>query len=171
MSGVSLLDSRFSGFDRVQVIVFSHGLSWPPHQPITNTTNDDMPESNAAAKRRQQKANRAAGIGDESGRIVRVKDPPKLSKCTVCQLELKITKTNTELIAHASSKHGSTLDACFPGAADIAKELLAASTGKKGGGTASNSGPTKKEQRKKATDNMDDLLSAGLSTGKKKGKK
>ena len=54
-----------------------------------------MPESNAAAKRRIQKQNRANGIGDEQGRIVREKAPPKLSQCTVCQLELKITKTNT----------------------------------------------------------------------------
>ena len=33
-----------------------------------------MPESHKAEKKRMQKANREAGIGDESGRIVRVKD-------------------------------------------------------------------------------------------------
>ncbi|CAB9503281.1 expressed unknown protein [Seminavis robusta] len=128
-----------------------------------------MPESNAAAKRRTFKANRAAGLGDESGRLTRVKEPPKMSKCTVCQLELKITKTNTELTAHATSKHGSTLDACFPGASAVAAELAAG--GKKGGGSAG--GPTKKQQKAKNADDLDDLLSAGLSAGagKKRGKK
>ena len=64
-----------------------------------------MPESNAAAKKRQQKKNRELGLGDEQGRLIRTKEPPKIAKCTVCQMELKITKTNTELIAHATSKH------------------------------------------------------------------
>lgn len=49
-------------------------------------------------------------IGDESGRIVRVKEPPKMSVCTICQSELKITKTNTELKAHAEGKHGKTCE-------------------------------------------------------------
>lgn len=132
-----------------------------------------MPESNAAAKRRQFKANRAAGIGDETGRLRREKEAPKMMKCFVCQQEMKITKTNTELKMHAESKHGKTLDECFPGAADIAKELVAAVSGKgaggKGGGSAG--GMSKKQQKAKAANDMDDLLSAGLSTGKKKGKK
>ena len=133
-----------------------------------------MPESNAAAKRRQQKANRAAGIGDEQGRIVRVKDPPKLMNCTVCQQEMKITKTNTELIAHATSKHGSTLEECFPGAADIAAELAAAaaSGGKKSNdGKSSQGGLTKAQRKAKEAAGMEDMLSAGLSGSKKKGKK
>mmetsp|Transcript_70764 Transcript_70764/g.107079 ORF Transcript_70764/g.107079 Transcript_70764/m.107079 type:complete len:131 (+) Transcript_70764:189-581(+) len=130
-----------------------------------------MPESNAAAKRRMQKANRAAGIGDEQGRLVRVKEPPKLSKCTVCQLEMKITKTNTELITHASNKHGSTLEECFPGAGAIAADLAAAVAPKGGSANGSGSGATKKQQKAKTQANMDDLLSAGLSVGKKKGKK
>ena len=60
-----------------------------------------MPESNAAAKKRLQKANREAGLGDEQGRLVRMKDPPKMALCSVCQQEMKITKTNTELRLHA----------------------------------------------------------------------
>jgi hypothetical protein len=128
-----------------------------------------MPESNAAAKRRQQKQNRANGIGDEMGRLVRVKDPPKLSKCTVCQLEMKITKTNTELTAHAVSKHSSTLDACFPGAAVISAELIAATT-KEGGGPAEG-GMTKAQRKSRHEAGLNDLLNAGLAAGKKKGKK
>jgi hypothetical protein len=130
-----------------------------------------MPESNAAAKRRMQKANRAAGLGDDQGRMVRVKDAPKLSKCTVCQLEMKITKTNTELITHASNKHGNILDECFPGAAAVSAELVAAVSAKGGAATATAAGPTKKQSKAKANADMGDLLSAGLSVGKKKGKK
>ena len=133
-----------------------------------------MPESNKAAKRRIQKANRAAGIGDENGRIVREKEPPKLSKCSVCQQEMKITKTNTELTAHASSKHGKTLEDCFPGAKETAAAMVAALGGKGGKGGSSSSGgsgTTKAERKKKEAAGMDDLLSAGLTAGKKKGKK
>ena len=130
-----------------------------------------MPESNAAAKKRIQKQNRANGIGDESGRLVRVKDPPKMSKCTICQIELKITKTNTELTAHASSKHGKTLEECFPGAHETALELIAAL--QKGGGTTSGGGDGTTKAGRKAKDaaGLDDLLNAGLSAGKKKGSK
>ena len=131
-----------------------------------------MPESNKAAKKRIQKANRAAGIGDDTGRILREKEPPKMSKCTICQQELKITKTNTELIAHASSKHGKTIEECFPGAKETAAELAAAVGGGKGGGKSSGgSGMTKAERKKKEAAGMDDMLSAGLNVGKKKGKK
>lgn len=128
-----------------------------------------MPESNKAAKKRIQKANREAGIGDESGRLVRVKDPPKMALCCVCQHELKITKTNTELKVHAESKHGKALDECFPGAAEIAAELVAAATGGKGGSTKGNDGgATKAEKKKKTAAGLDDLLNAGLSAGGKK---
>ena len=132
-----------------------------------------MPESNAAAKKRQQKANREAGIGDAQGRLVREKEPPKTSKCTVCQLEMVITKTNTELTIHATNKHNSTLEECFPGADKVAEEMLAA-LGKKGGAGSSNesAGPTKAQRKAKNAANMDDMLSAGLSATKgKKGKK
>lgn len=129
-----------------------------------------MPESNAAAKKRIQKQNRANGIGDESGRLVRVKDPPKMSKCTVCQIELKITKTNTELTAHATSKHGKTLEECFPGAKETALELIAALQKDKSSGGAGD-GTTKAGRKAKDAAGLDDLLNAGLSAGKKKGSK
>jgi hypothetical protein len=130
-----------------------------------------MPESNAAAKKRQQKANRAMGLGDEQGRLIRQKEPPKMSLCTVCQQEMKMTKTNTELIAHATSKHGKTLDECFPGAKETALEMIAGGKQVKAGpgGSKGAAGDTKAQKKAKADAGMDDLLSAGL--GKKKGKK
>lgn len=77
------------------------------------------------------KANRAAGVGDESGRMpARVKEGPKMMKCTVCASELKATKTNTELTAHADAKHGKGTEDCFPGATKVAEELRAAVSGK-----------------------------------------
>jgi hypothetical protein len=129
-----------------------------------------MPESNAAAKKRQQKANRALGLGDDQGRMVRVKEAPKTTICTVCKNEMTITKSNTELTAHATSKHGSTLDVCFPGAAAIAAELVAAT--KKGGKDVKPAGGlTKKAAKAKNEAGLDDMLNAGLTSGKKKGKK
>lgn len=111
--------------------------------------------------------------GDENGRIVRVKETPKMLLCTVCQLEMKCTKTNTELKLHADSKHGKQLEECFPGATKIAEELLAAvGKGKDadvgGGGKGSSSGPPKADRKKK--DGLDDLLNSGLDAFKKKGK-
>ena len=131
-----------------------------------------MPESHKAERRRIQKANRAAGIGDENGRIpARVKAEAIMLKCAVCQQELKVTKTNTELKRHAESKHGKTVEDCFPGATKMAEELAAATA--KGGGKGGKKGPelTKAQRKKQAADGLDDLLSAGLSGGKKKGKK
>eukprot|EP00977_Amphora_coffeiformis_P007468 scaffold1634_cov137-Amphora_coffeaeformis.AAC.7 len=132
-----------------------------------------MPESNAAAKRRQFKTNRALGIGDETGRIPpRVKDPPKLMNCSVCQYEMKVTKTNTELTAHAESKHGKTLEDCFPGATALAEEMIAAANNKgKGDKGGADGGMTKAERKKKTEAGMDDLLNAGLGAAKKGGKK
>ena len=115
---------------------------------------------------------RAAGLGDESGRLpARVKEATKYSKCTVCFQELAITKTNTELIAHSEAKHGKTLDICFPGAKETAECMRAAL--QKGGKSGSSKGTTvtKAERKKKTADAMDDLLSAGLGGSKKKGGK
>ncbi|CAJ1948561.1 unnamed protein product [Cylindrotheca closterium] len=130
-----------------------------------------MPESNKQAKRRQQKANREAGIGDEQGRMVRQKDPPKLINCTICQLAMKVTKTNTEITQHSESKHGKSIEECFPGATEGAAELVAAAASNKSGGGSTSNGPTKAEKKKKAAAGLDDLLNAGLSTKKKGNKK
>lgn len=94
-----------------------------------------------------------------------------MMNCSVCQQEMKITKTNTELKMHAEGKHGKTIDDCFPGAQDVAADMAAAAEKAKGGSGGAGGGPTKAEKKKKAATQMDDLLSAGLSTGKKKGKK
>jgi hypothetical protein len=133
-----------------------------------------MPESHKAERRRAQKQNKLAGIGDADGRIPsRVKEPPKMIPCSVCQQEMKCTKTNTELKAHAEGKHAKTIEVCIPGAVEIAAEL--AETAKAPvarGGKSGTGGATKAESKKKASANMDDLLSAGLGAGtKKKGKK
>jgi hypothetical protein len=130
-----------------------------------------MPESHKMEKNRMQKANRAAGIGDEMGRIVRVKEAAQMANCAICKFELKITKTNAELKAHSEGKHSKTLDECFPGAAAISLDLQA-KAGKQNSGSqkGSSDGPTKKEKKSKDAAGLDDLLSAGLST-KKKGKK
>ena len=136
-----------------------------------------MPESNKAARARKLKANRAAGIGDESGRVpARVKAEAQMSKCTECAMEFKITKTNTELKQHAENKHGKMLEVCFPGADKISAELANANNkGGKGGKGGDASGTGKASKKKKPTGaDLDDLLSAGLSNAsmsKKKGKK
>jgi len=57
-------------------------------------------------KRKEQKKNVAAGIGDASGRLP--SKPAKevaMIKCTNCNLELRATKTNSEAKAHYESKH------------------------------------------------------------------
>lgn len=60
-----------------------------------------MPGSNKTERNRALKANRAAGIGDEMGRIVRVKDPGVILICTVCKAELKCTKVGFFNICNA----------------------------------------------------------------------
>ncbi|KAL7509052.1 hypothetical protein ACHAXN_006075 [Cyclotella atomus] len=134
-----------------------------------------MPGSNKTERNRILKANRAAGIGDEMGRIVRVKDPGVTLVCTICKAELKCTKSNTEMKNHASSKHGkANYEECFEGAEAHAKAI--AERVSKGGGAAgggggkSADGLTKAERKKKADAGLDDLLGAGLA-GAKSGKK
>jgi hypothetical protein len=125
-----------------------------------------MPESHKAERRRVQKNNMLNGIGDETGRIpVRSKAPPPMGKCSICQFELKITKTNTELTAHALGKHDKTIEECFPGAKEIADELLNASNALKAGKAVQ--GQPKAAKKKQSLAGLDDLLNAGLTSGKK----
>ena len=84
---------------------------------------------------------------------------------------MKITKTNTELTAHATSKHGSTLEECFPGASEVAAELAAAVAKKGDGKGDASQGMTKAQRKAKEAAGLNDLLNAGLSSSKKKGKK
>ncbi|KAL9182648.1 hypothetical protein ACHAXT_013300 [Thalassiosira profunda] len=135
-----------------------------------------MAGSKKTERNRQLRQNRAAGIGDETGRIpVRQKEAGTTICCVVCKAELKCTKTNTEMKTHAMSKHGqANYEESFPGAEAVAPELAAKVA--KGGGSAgggkggTGGGPTKKEKKKQMAAGLDDLLSAGLDGGKKKGK-
>ena len=87
-----------------------------------------MPASGKMLKSRQQAANRAAGIGDEQGRLPsRVKAVEVMVKCTNCGQEIRATKTNTEARQHAESKHPTfTFAMCFPGAFDPTAPVVAA---------------------------------------------
>jgi len=133
-----------------------------------------MPESNKGANARRLKANRAAGLGDESGRLpARVKTEAIMICCVICKSELKCTKTNTEMKLHAEGKHAKLTEECFPGAEANAKaineKLNVKSTG--GGKAGASGGLTKAQMKKKNAAMAGDLLSAGLSTGKKSSKK
>ena len=79
-----------------------------------------MPASGKILKNKKQAANRAAGIGDEKGRLPsKVKPVEVMATCTICRASLRMTKTNTEAKNHAESKHPSNAFAiCFPGQFD-----------------------------------------------------
>jgi len=52
-----------------------------------------MPASHKMLKSREQAANRAAGIGDEQGRLPsRVKAAEVMAKCSFCSTEIRTTK-------------------------------------------------------------------------------
>ena len=130
-----------------------------------------MPEGHKAERARARKQNIAAGIGDENGRIVRVKAAAPVSKCIHCQKELTITKSNTELKVHSENKHKMCIEACFPGAEAIAADLQ-----KVGGkGKESKAQPAKGKKKKESKEDLDALFAVGMSGGpgakKKKGKK
>lgn len=76
-----------------------------------------MPASNKMLKRREHANNKKNGIGDKDGKIpARTKAEETSAKCTICAKELRITKTNIELRAHADGKHPKNSYAeCFPG--------------------------------------------------------
>jgi hypothetical protein len=133
-----------------------------------------MPESNKGANARRLKANRLAGVGDEKGRLPsRVKNEAIMICCVVCKSELKCTKTNTEMKLHAEGKHGKATEECFPGAEAEANAIVERLTSAKTavGGKSGGDGLTKAQRKKKNTAMADDLLLAGLSTGKKSSKK
>mmetsp|Transcript_14276 Transcript_14276/g.21440 ORF Transcript_14276/g.21440 Transcript_14276/m.21440 type:complete len:130 (+) Transcript_14276:53-442(+) len=118
-----------------------------------------MPESHKAERRRAQKQNIAAGIGDENGRITRVKAAAPVKQCVECQHELKITKTNTELKLHSENKHGKTIEHCFPGAEAISAEMQKPVKG-------TDSKPEASKGKKKAPkEDLGALFDAGLSGG------
>lgn len=129
-----------------------------------------MPESNKTSRNRQLKANRDAGIGDETGRLpARIKDAGTMLCCDICKSELKCTKTNTELKKHATGKHGkANYEECFPGAEKIMQDLLEKAGKPAAGGKGGKAGTPKESKaatKKKNAAGMDDMLSAGLSAG------
>ena len=79
-----------------------------------------MPASKKMLRNKEQAANRAAGIGDEQGRLpAQIKHAEVMAKCTVCSAEIRMTKRNVEAKAHFEAKHPtSTYAACFPGQFD-----------------------------------------------------
>ena len=79
-----------------------------------------MPASHKMLKSRQQAANRAAGIGDEQGRLPsKVKAAEVMARCTICSQEIRMTKKNIEAVSHFTSRHPtSTFITCFPGQFD-----------------------------------------------------
>jgi hypothetical protein len=159
---------------------------------ITKSLN--MPASNKMLKRRELAKNVSAGIGDEHGRMshkeVRV---AVMAKCTMCGLEVRTTKTNTELKAHSEAKHSTfTFAECFPGQFDptiapvvVEKEKPKAEVVPVEGATEGAEGPMggvegmgvftgvegkKPEEKKKKAKKVVDLsfLDASVSAPKKK---
>jgi hypothetical protein len=105
-------------------------------------------------KSREQAANRAAGIGDEQGRMPsRVKATEVMARCTICSTELRMTKKNVEAKVHFEARHPtSTFATCFPGQFDptvavAPAEPTAASAGASAsaGAGASSAAPKKKK--------------------------
>lgn len=76
-----------------------------------------MPASHKMLKNKEQKANRALGVGDEQGRMPsRVKVAETMGRCSICSSEIRMTKKNIEARAHYDSRHPtSTFAICFPG--------------------------------------------------------
>lgn len=117
-----------------------------------------MPASGKMLKSRQQAANRAAGIGDEQGRLPsRVKAAAVMANCTQCMTEIKMTKTNTEAKTHWEARHPAcTFATCFPGQFDP----TVAPVPVVGGGGESKTGGTTTKKAAKTNDLsfLDDAL-------------
>jgi hypothetical protein len=134
-------------------------------------------------KNRQQAANRAAGIGDAEGRVVREKAANVMQPCALCQLPLRMTTRNVEAAQHVSSKHSSsTWEQCFPGHPNpnaVAEKAAKAEGPKKDldfiraqaaeAKSIAEGGTPKSEKKKKKKDDLSFLDAAvNNSVGKKK---
>ena len=109
-----------------------------------------MPASKKMLKAAQMKANRAAGLGDADGRMTRVKTSAPKIKCTICSVELLVTKTCTEMKSH-SDKEGKPLEECFPGAEKQSAALVEKAAKGKGGKAGKVKGGLGKKGGPKAT--------------------
>ncbi len=111
-----------------------------------------------------QAANRAAGVGDEQGRLPnRVKAADVLAKCTLCSHEIKETKANNELRQHCDARHPtSTFAICFPTATDPTVPVVVA---------VSSAPVAAVAPKKKAASNDLSFLDSALDSKAFKGKK
>jgi len=76
-----------------------------------------MPASKKTLRNQQQKTNKAAGIGDEKGRIASSQKADKVMvACSICKQEIRMIKKNEQAKQHVDTKHPKeTFDKCFPG--------------------------------------------------------
>jgi len=76
-----------------------------------------MPASKKTLRNQQQQKNKAAGIGDEKGRLPsQQKEANVMAACTVCKQQIRMMKKNAQAAAHVESKHsGKKFEECFPG--------------------------------------------------------
>lgn len=76
-----------------------------------------MPASKKTLRNQQQQKNKAAGIGDEKGRLPsQTKDANVMAACTICKQSIRMIKKNSQAAAHVQSKHsGKNFEECFPG--------------------------------------------------------
>eukprot|EP01041_Mallomonas_annulata_P000626 gene626-1213_t len=125
-----------------------------------------MPASRKMLRNSQLAANRAAGIGDENGRLPsQIKAPEVMAKCTICSAELRMTKRNVEAKAHFEAKHPtSSFAACFPGQLDPTTVSEAKATPAAGTAAA----PVAVAAPKKKKEDLSFLDAALPSAGKKK---
>lgn len=77
-----------------------------------------MAKSKKDIKKAQQKADADAGITTRDPRVAEKLAKANLTaSCTICMMEIKLTKTMVEAKQHAESKHPkSTYEICFPAA-------------------------------------------------------
>ena len=128
-----------------------------------------MPASHKMLKSREQAQNRANGIGDEQGRMPsRVKDPEVKARCTVCSLEIRVTKKNIEANAHWESRHPTiTYAACWPGLFDPSAPAAASATDGAAPAAAPAAAAAAPAPKKKAAQDLS-FLDAALDPKKKK---
>jgi hypothetical protein len=137
-----------------------------------------MPASGKILANKAKKANIAAGIGDEQGRLPsRVKAPEVNFNCTQCQTPIRMTKKNVDAKVHFESKHPtSTFAVCFPGFFDptvctASASVEGAEEGASGGGSKLDIDLIKKQAREAKTvaeGGMTDAQKAAAKSVKKK---
>jgi hypothetical protein len=132
-----------------------------------------MPASNKMLKAREHAKNRAAGIGDENGRMPsRVKAANVMGQCTKCMAEIRMTSTNTEAKDHWNSRHSTfTFAECFPGHFDPTAPKVEAPIDASAVAAQAQQNQPKKKDKKEDLSFLQDALNAkpgGKAGGKKK---